>query len=221
MSIKAIGFDLDYTLLVPRRDRAEILREATDRVDAPRIEREEYLDAHEHHLLGQTREPIFEKILERKDPTVAADELANTYRLLVNDSLELVPGCKELLSTIREQYHIGVLTNGPPQTQREKLSLFDLQELFDIIVISGEINASKPNNTAFKTLSREFGVPPNKSVFVGDEITADIEGALEAGFHVVQVCYPSGPLPDDRATAHLERANLTKELPEILRSLDT
>lgn len=221
MSIKAIGFDLDYTLLVPRRDRAEILREATHRVDAPRIEREEYLKAHEHHLLGQTREPIFEKILERKDPTVPADELANTYRLLVNDSLELVPDGKELLSTIREQYHIGVLTNGPPLTQREKLALFDLQELFDTIVISGEINASKPNNTAFETLSKELGVPPNNSVFVGDEITADIEGALQAGFHVIQVCYPSGPAPDDRATAHLERANLAKELPEILHSLDT
>lgn len=220
MNIEAIGFDLDHTLLVPNRERSAILQEATERINGPSIDRDEYLDAHKHHLTGQTREPIFAELLQTKNTTVTARELTETYRALINEAVTLIPNCLELLERLRENYSVGLLTNGPQRAQREKIARFNLEAYFDAIVISGEIHAGKPEPAAFNTLSEKLGVTPHKSVFVGDQITTDIEGGLRAGFSVIQVYYPNGPNSDDRALAHVDRETLSTELPQVLERLD-
>lgn len=220
MNIEAIGFDLDHTLLVPNRTRSAILQEATERINGPPIDRDEYLDAHKHHLTGETRKPIFAEILQTKNTTVSARELTESYRSLINESVTLIPNCLELLERLRQNYSVGLLTNGPERAQREKISRFNLEAHFDAIVISGEIHAGKPDPVAFNTLSEKLGGASHKSVFVGDQITTDIEGGLRAGFSVIQVCYPNGPDPDDRAIAHVDRKNLCPKLPRILQHLD-
>lgn len=219
MNIEAVGFDLDHTLLVPNRDRAAILREATERVNAPPINRDDYLAAHSQNLTRETREPIFAEILHLKDTTVSARELTESYRSLINESLALIPNCLELLENTREHYSTGLVTNGPRRAQREKITRFNLESYFDAIVISGEIHVGKPEPAAFRALTDQLGVAPTDSVFVGDHITADIEGGINAGFSVIQVCYPTGPEPDDRALAHINRRNLSDELPQILARL--
>ncbi len=220
MSIEAIGFDLDQTLLVPNRDRAAILQEATEQVNAPAITREEYLKAHNQYLTGETREPIFAEILKTKDTTVSAQTLTESYRTLINEAVTLIPDSLELLETLREDYSIGLLTNGPSRAQREKITRFNLERYFDAIVISGEIQVGKPDPAAFRTLSDTLGVPPKKAVYVGDQITADIEGGVQAGYAVVQVLYRNGPKPDERAVAHINRDSLTADLPGVLTHLN-
>lgn len=216
MNIEAVGFDLDHTLLVPDRNRAAILREATERVNAPPIDRDEYLAAHSQNLTRETREPIFAELLQPKDTTVSARELTETYRALINESLTLIPNCLPLLETIREHYLTGLVTNGPSRAQREKITQFNLESYFDAIIISGEIHVGKPEPAAFRALTDKLDVAPTDTIFVGDHIPTDIEGGINAGFSVIQVRYPTGPEPDDRALAHINRGNLSDELPHIL-----
>jgi len=53
-------------------------------------------------------------------------------------------------------------------------------------------------------------------VFVGNDVTADVQGAVAAGIDAVQVCYPDGPGRDPDAFAHVERDELAAELPRLL-----
>jgi len=219
MPPSAVVFDLDYTLAVPRRDRATLLSESLAAVDAPQASRSEYLDAHRRNLTGESRTPIFAELFDGSatdaDPAAAAD----AYRGAIADALEPVDGAAELVADLREDYRVGLLTNGPVRAQHDKLETLGWTDLFDATVVTGELPAGKPDERAFRAVLNALGVPAEDAVYVGDEVDADVRGATEAGLAVVQVLSQEGPAPDDRADAHVDRAELSRQLPEVLEEL--
>lgn len=219
MPLAAVGFDLDYTLCVPVRERATLLEEAAAAVDVPPIDRDEYLEAHGRNLTGETRAPIFADLLDEPAAGSAAD-LARVYRERVNASIRTVPGARDMLRQLRERYAVGLLTNGPAVAQRGKVEALGLTDAFDVILISGELPAGKPDSRAFQALVDELGVEPGELVYVGDDVDADIAGATAAGCRAVQVVRDEGPAPDPRAVAHVQLDAVADELPGTLASLD-
>ena len=216
MTITAVGFDLDDTLVVPDRDRATLLADAVDAVGAPPISREAYLVAHRENLTGETRTPIFEDLVGGEAP---AGDLARAYRETVNEALAPVAGVEAMLAALRRRYHVGLLTNGPTVAQRAKLATLGWEDAFDAVVVTGELPAGKPDGAAFTALLDALGADPATTVYVGDEVAADVGGAAEAGLTVVQVLYPGGPDPDPRADATVQRDELAGVLPGLLDTL--
>ena len=219
MSKTAVGFDLDYTLAVPERDRSRLLADAVEAVGAPPISREAYVEAHRRNLTGETRAPIFEEFIDEEASDVAAADLARTYREVVNDALVPVEGVEAMLADLRRRYRVGLLTNGPTVAQREKLATLGWEAAFDAVVITGELTAGKPDVTAFEALLDALDVDAGEAVYVGDEVEADVGGAAAAGVAVIQVTYADGPAPDPRAAAHVDRDDLGAELPRVIASL--
>lgn len=219
MTVSAVAFDLDYTLAIPERDRRTLLAEAVDRVDAPPISREAYLGAHGGHLTADTREPIFAELLAERESEVEPGALTDAYRDIVTSSLVPVEGAADLVADLGERYRVGLLTNGPVTAQREKLSALGWTDVFDASLVTGELEAGKPDSRAFEALTASLGVPPEETVYVGDNVDQDVGGAAAAGLHPVQVLYPDGPDPDGRAVAHVERSRLAERLPDVVASL--
>lgn len=214
----AVSFDLDDTLCVPERDRATVLEEATAAVDAPPLDRTDYLDAHRRNLTGETRAPIFAELLD-EPPAVSPDALARTYRERINEAIRPLAGVRGLLDGLRAEYTVGLLTNGPSLAQRAKLETLGLAEAFDAVVVSGELPAGKPDRRAFDALLEELDVPAAELVYVGDDVEADVGGAAAAGCRAVQVVHDRGPAPDPRAVAHVEVDRLVETLPDLLAEL--
>lgn len=219
MSLAAVGFDLDYTLCVPDRDRATLLEEAAAAVDVPAIDRHDYLSAHRRNLTGETRAPIFEELLDEPDDDTPT-ELATAYRERVNASLRPVAGARALLATLRAEYAVGLLTNGPAVAQREKLATLGLADEFDAVLISGELPAGKPDERAFRALVDRLDVTPDRLAYVGDDVEADVAGAVAAGCQAVQVVRDGGPDPDPRADAVVPLATIAEDLPPTLATLE-
>lgn len=222
MALRAVGFDLDYTLAVPTRDRQTLLNEATEAVGAPSMSREAYLTAHEDNLTAETRAPIFETLLResaggKADATPA--DLATAYRERVSGSLVPIPGAERLLSELRRRYRIGLLTNGPVVAQRDKLSALGWVDAFDVALVTGELPAGKPDPGAFTALVERLGSTPGETAYVGDDAVCDVGGAADAGLVPVQVLFPDGPEPDPRAAARIERDELADRLPAVLEDL--
>jgi len=214
MDTAAVAFDLDDTLAVTRVDRATLLAEALREVGAPQRSREAYLQAHAENLTERSREPVFERLFE--DEAVDAAAVAQAYRDRVNAALEPVPGVEEMLATLRERYRLGLLTNGPVVAQRSKLAALGWTDAFDAALVTGELAAGKPEPAAFEALLAELGTDAEETVFVGNDVTADVQGAVAAGIDAVQVCYPGGPARDPDAFAHVDRDELAARLPAIL-----
>jgi len=217
--IRAVGFDLDDTLAVPARSREEILRIAVDAADGPHREigRRDYLRAHGRNEAAESREPIFADLLAGHDADPAA--AAAAYREATAEALVPVPGARELVERLREEYAVGLLTDGPVEAQRSKLAALGWTELFDAVVITGDLGARKPRERAFRALLDDLGAPPETAAYVGDRVERDVHGASDLGMRAVQVLGPDGRA-DPRADATVRREAIADELPGILAAFD-
>ncbi|MFB6210075.1 MAG: HAD family hydrolase [Halobacteriales archaeon] len=223
MAIEAVGFDLDYTLAVPARDRAALLDAAIAAVDGPSIDREAYLEAHRSNQAGrtETRAPIFADLLDRTDVDTDVDPetLASRYREAINEAITPVDGAESLIASLCDRYRVGLLTNGPVAAQRSKLTTLGWSTLFDAVVISGELEAGKPDGAAFRALCEALETTPDRLVYIGDEPIADIVGATDAGIRAIQIQYPDGPPIHPDAVATIDRDRLAADLPGLLDTL--
>ncbi len=84
-------------------------------------------------------------------------------------------------------YKIGLITNGKSQLQRKKLSMLNLNNKFDEIIISGEFGKHKPDLTIFYEMSKRLNISEEKLIYVGDHPINDIDAASKAGYKTVWV----------------------------------
>lgn len=207
----AVIFDLDDTLAVTDRDRETLLSAAADRADVPlSFDRSAYRDAHREHSGTETRQPVFEALVGSEAPA-----MTRAYRDVIGDALQPVEGVETLLATLRMRYRIGLLTDGPGETQRDKLQRLGWMDTFDATVVTGPIGAPKPDRRAFEAITDTLGVDPERAIYVGDDPTRDIEGAAAAGLRPVQVRYPGGPDPHPDAAATIAREEIVSLLDRV------
>jgi putative hydrolase of the HAD superfamily len=139
-------------------------------------------------LRAATRE-IVREVFERLgyDGALAAD-VANHYRDLREERVTAFPGAIETLAWLRE-YHVrlGLMTNGSSSGQRAKIERFGLAQYFDHILIEGEFGCGKPDPKVFSCLLAALGAQGDEAWAVGDNIEADVFGAMDAGIHGIWV----------------------------------
>lgn len=125
----------------------------------------------------------------------------------------LYPEIAALLDALRGRgYKLGIVTNGVPDLQREKLNGSGIAYLFDTAVVSGEIDCGKPDPGIFTYICQAIGVPPHDCVMVGDNPERDVAGAMAAGMKSVWV-QRSGRAPDSRYPGDLACTTLSAVLP--------
>ena len=85
---------------------------------------------------------------------------------------------------------LGVMTNGTSDRQRKKFSMLGLDRYIDpgMVVVSGEVGASKPDSAIFRAAQERFGLVPDDLWMVGDSVSADIRGAKACGWHTLWLC---------------------------------
>jgi putative hydrolase of the HAD superfamily len=219
MNVRAVGFDLDETLVAVDRPRAELLAAATDRVNGPPLSREAYLEAHAEHSGARSREPVFAALLDGQETETDPAALAAAYREAVAEAMSPVTDVPALIGGLRDRYRVGLLTDGPDGTQRDKLSRLGWTDLFDAAVVTGTLDAPKPAPGAFAALAEALDVSRERTAYVGDHPENDVAGASEAGLTPVQVLYETGPPAHPAAAATVRRSELRNALPEVLTAL--
>lgn len=118
----------------------------------------------------------------------AVDTLMGEFFMIFAESCHLLPEAVELLSALHERgFLLGILTNGDSRLQNEKLSLSGVRSLVDITVPAGDEGMEKPHPALFRRLAGRLGVACADCLFVGDNPTTDMEGALGAGMQAVRI----------------------------------
>lgn len=214
--LSAVGFDLDDTLAVTSRDREALLDAATARADVDAaIERGDYLDAHREHSGSESRRPVFDALVEDDE---AAEAVTRAYRETIGEAMTPVDGAGAVLDRLTARYRVGLLTDGPDRTQRDKLRRLGWTDAFDAVVVTGAIAAPKPEPGSFLALADALGVRPSTVAYVGDHPVRDVAGAATAGMTSVQVVYEGGPEPHPLAATTVRRSELDS-LPGVLEGL--
>lgn len=111
-----------------------------------------------------------------------ASELGELFARRRRELQDPLPGAEQILQRLRSAgLHIGLLTNGAPDLQREKIEASGLGMYFDAAVVSGEIGTGKPEPEIFRHLLEKLGTEPHESLMVGNSLTRDIAGAKRVG----------------------------------------
>lgn len=134
------------------------------------------------------RGQVFDHALREQmieSPEGARHELAEGFGTARRRLQRLMPDARETLARLSAGYRLGMLTNGAPDLQREKIAASGLGEFFQAIAVSGEHGIGKPRPEIFHRLAAELGVPPGESVMVGNSLERDIAGARNAGITAV------------------------------------
>lgn len=122
----------------------------------------------------------FAKISEQTgvDPLVLNQELM-AEMALVSKPLE---GVLEMLNALYGKVKMGIITNGFTQLQQKRLENTNTAHFFDIVVISEQIGAAKPDRQVFDyAFSLMDRFDRTKVLMVGDTLASDILGGNNAG----------------------------------------
>lgn len=209
--IRAVLFDLDDTLFDHRgcaRDALTAVQQSQEcfrsmPFDALERAHTEFLEElHAEVMLG--RVPIdaarierFRRLLESagaRHQEDAATVLATLYRDTYRTRRRAVAGAAALMSALRRQTRIGIVSNNVLDEQQEKLLVCRLDQFVDELVVSGEVGVSKPDPVIFQTAMNRLGVAADQTVMVGDSWIADVEGARATGIRAIWF-NPSGSAP--------------------------
>lgn len=103
--------------------------------------------------------------------------------------IDLYEGVREMLATLREKgIRLGVITDGRPEGQRNKIKALGLEDLVDEIIVTDELGGAtfrKPCDISFRIMQRRLGLPFESMVYVGDNPTKDLIAPRQLGMRAV------------------------------------
>ncbi|ACJ16305.1 hydrolase [Thermococcus onnurineus NA1] len=129
--------------------------------------------------------------------------------------LKSVKGARKVLLELKKDgFGLGVITDGDPIKQWEKILRLELDEYFDEVFISNDLGVKKPHRKIFEKALRKFNVEPHEALMVGDRLYSDIYGAKQVGMRTVWFKYGKYA---NRELDYLEYADFAiKSLGEVL-----
>ncbi|MXR22327.1 HAD family hydrolase [Halobacterium bonnevillei] len=196
--MRAIWFDLDGTLLHMERDIGDAIAAAFEDVagDAPDAWVSAYNEGFLERFPDCEPEPYrhgARYATETTDFDGGVEELRDALLRAEVESLAPTPDAADVLGTLAdsEHYRVGVLTNGHPEWQREKLAAHGLDQYVDAVVASYEVGHHKPHPAPFERAADRLEA--GAYGMVGDS-DADVDGAANVGWAATR--YEGGTLGD-------------------------
>jgi putative hydrolase of the HAD superfamily len=200
--LEAVVFDLDSTLCYYPLSVEEVFTEALRRAEiSPEVlgdlsgaaARYAQLWGEVQATLESTdriRLHIIERLLleHGSDHRDCAARLSEAYGMVRDESgVHPFVGVRALLNDLKGRYRLGLLTNGPSDIQWEKIRSLGFGQVFEAIVVAGDVGIYKPDVRIFEMLLDRLEVRASAALFVGDIYETDIVGAHRIGMRTAMV----------------------------------
>lgn len=167
-TIKGVIFDLDDTLYSEKEYVRSGYRAVSD-----------YLGGgHEERLwqFFEAGKAAIDELLKEQGREADKQMVLDTYRNHKPD-IHFYHGVSEMLSQLRkDEYRIGVIIDGRPEGQKNKIEALGLKELVDDNIITDELGGvqfRKPCDVAFRIIATRWRMNSSDIVYVGDNADKD------------------------------------------------
>lgn len=111
-------------------------------------------------------------------------------------SIQLYPGVKEMINALKNKgIKVGMITDGRPIGQRNKLEALGLNEIIDDVIITDELGGPqfrKPCDIAFRIMATQWKLPYEQVVYIGDNPAKDFQGPRQIGMKSIYFMNPDG-----------------------------
>ena len=156
---------------------------------------------------------LFEKVGMTVDPAACA----KSYESNLGIGHYFLPGAEEAVKRLKEHYRLFLVSNGTATVQHSRLTSAGLYPYFEQVFISQEIGYNKPDKAYFdRCFERIPGFEQEKALMVGDSLTSDIKGGINAGLKTVWVNPAHKPCGDIRPDYEIEGLCQLESLLEAL-----
>lgn len=143
-----------------------------------------------------------------------AEGLADAFITERRTRQVLFPEALSVLDQLRGRYALGLVTNGASDLQQEKITAAGIGHYFDVVTISGELGVGKPDPHVFDVTLSRLGLDRTKCAMVGNNLEADIAGAVRSGIAAIWVNRTGATI--DRAVHHVDlEIQSLDELPHL------
>lgn len=157
----------------------------------------------------------FEILFDELGLDFDAQSTEDIYRGYLGVGHYFVEGAVELLEYLAPKYDLYIASNGVADTQNTRLESAQIGKYFKDIFISETTGHHKPEKEYFDyCFARMENFDPETTLMVGDSLTSDIRGGLNAG---IKTCWfnPKGKAGRADIVPHYEIRSL-QELKELL-----
>jgi len=219
MTVDAVLFDLDDTLCEYRRPAGDVLEAAFERAGVePCFAVEDYYDRFGEFVvpgddIRDVRRRCFGTLAEEADVDVdIGHAIAEAYeRERDQTNIRFLPGAEAAFERMIDRYPVGIVTNGDPWMQSQKLAGLGLDDRVETVVHGGHDAPYKPDPEPFDIALDTLGIDHDRTVHVGNSLESDVAGAHNAGITSVWLDGDSDsepdPVPDYRVESMHEVAD--------------
>lgn len=145
----------------------------------------------------------FDVLFAELGVNVSTPECEKLYRRYLSEGNDVLPGAPEALAQLQKKYRLFAATNSTAIVQQGRLARTGLGVYFEKLFISEEIGANKPSPLFFE---RVFAQIPDfdrsKALMVGDSLTSDILGGINAGIKTCWINPKHRPVREDIQPDH-------------------
>lgn len=192
MNINAVLFDLDNTLINRKQAFEKFSNMFVDHyvVALNPSEKNEIIqyiieaDRDGYRSKKELYEELLNHLQWKKETTL--EELLEYWFSEFFKCTIVMDGAMEVIHFLRNRgLKLGLITNGSAHSQNAKIDYAGIRDLFDVVVISDEVQVKKPDRRIFDIALDRLGVQPEASFYVGDHPLNDVKGAGEAGLRTI------------------------------------
>jgi putative hydrolase of the HAD superfamily len=196
-ALKAILFDMDDTLYPERTFVLSGFRAVADWAEVHcGIPAGEGYARLESLFVAGARGDTFNRWLADfafREAAELVPQLVQVYREH-RPTIRPFPEVPTLLTSLRQTYRLGLITDGYLAVQRRKLAALRLDSLFEVVVFSDEWGrqAWKPAAQPYEAALSRLMLSPGEVVYVADNPRKDFFGARQVGMWAVWLRLPQG-----------------------------
>lgn len=103
-------------------------------------------------------------------------------------NIHLYDGIEDMLTQLKKTKKIGLITDGRPIGQRNKIKALNLEKYINEIIVTDELGGvefRKPNTKAFELMQEKLKIPFEKMVYIGDNINKDFIAPEKLGMQTI------------------------------------
>ena len=126
---------------------------------------------------------LFEELGVVVDPVT----VARAYEKNLSIGHYFLPGAEEAVDALHKKYRLFLVSNGTASVQKGRMTSANLYRFFEKVFVSQEIGHNKPAKAYFDACFAKIpGFDPAKALIVGDSLSSDILGGINAG---IKTCW--------------------------------
>ena len=160
----------------------------------------------------------FRLLFEERGISASPVSVQNEYESRLSRGHFFMPGAVELLEALHGKYGLYMTSNGTKSVQEGRIKSAGIAKYYSGIFISEDIGFEKPDRRFFDhVFSSIEGFDRQRAVIIGDSLTSDILGGINAGIKTVWFSH-RGKAPRDDIVPDYTVKSLS-ELPALLERI--